>query len=140
MEEYRDELQIGKFFLVNIEDIALQESSLSTKNTKFEKYVGTVYVYGGEGKNVPHFHILQKNQPDCCIGVYEAKYFSHGTHTGKLNSKQCKLLNEWMSSQSTIQPQLTNWEAVEFAWRIANDINSTRTNLNTKQPDYSNIK
>lgn len=95
-----------------------------------------IYVYSGEG-TIPHFHIISNDGFECCICIYEALYFNHGSKQSRLNSKQRKILDDWMGDPSLTNSKLTNWEAIDFAWRIGNGDNYV--SKNKKKPDYSNM-
>ena len=122
--------------------------NLSTEELLYEDCIGRVnlpngvgeckiYVYSGEG-TIPHFHIIPKNDIECCICIYEPLYFNHGNKQGKLNSKQRKILNEWLKEANYANSKLTNWEGIAYAWFIGNG--DKYIPKNPKQPNYSDME
>ena len=99
-----------------------------------------VFVVDNEGQ-IPHFHIKSTSVKwECCIELYRNRYFSHGSKIGKLNSKQYKILDNWLRSKSTLTNSngQTNWEILCLFWEAQNN---PKTNVpsNPKMPDYSMI-
>lgn len=108
---------------------------------EFEKYVGTtdINVYTNEGP-IPHFHIESKSEGfDCCICIFEAYYFSHGSHTDTLNSKQKKQLDNFLSEKSKFNRKLSNWEFIRDAWISANHKTDGISDYPMSKPNYRYI-
>ena len=96
-----------------------------------------IYVYSNEG-TIPHFHIIPKNGiGESCICIYEPLYFNHGGKQLRLNSKQRKILNNWLSSPNEKLNSVTNWDIVALSFDNANETNFY--NKEAKQPNYSNM-
>ena len=99
-----------------------------------------IEVWPDEGP-IPHFHIITKNNIkwECCICIYEAKYFYHGTKTGTLSSKQLKILDKWLREKSKLDTSnigVTNWDIIRFYW--SGQGNPTiNVPDNCIQPDYT---
>lgn len=57
-------------------DLSLKLLNEETYNSSIGPLV--IYVYGNEGP-IPHFHIENPKDKDdvVCVGIFEAKYFSH---------------------------------------------------------------
>ena len=121
MDEYRDELLIGKI--------------------EFSNMIGyyKIYVYSKEGKHIPHFHIISESSKfECCVCIYSPNYFNHGNKNGLLNTKQRKILNNWLSSPNEKLNSATNWDIIALSFDNANETNFY--NKETKQqPNYSNM-
>ena len=104
-----------------------------------------VYVNTDDGGNIPHFHIRDTNNWNkfhSCIRLDEAKYFLHEGKEDTLNSKQRKLLQQFMTSSVTNSRYKSkfenNWELACFLW----DINNSNEEIDefVKQPDYTKLK
>lgn len=79
-----------------------------------------VYVYSNE-RITPHFHIISNNGDECCICIYKPLYFNHCDNKNiRLNVKQRKKLNEWLDIPCKAIEKLSNWECIDFAWKIGN--------------------
>ncbi len=128
MAYYIDQNFIGEIDL----DIILTEEQLSTVNvSKLGKL--KIYVYGAEGK-IPHMHLFNRSIDfEACLMLYEAKYFIHGNKNGTFNSKQLRLIDEFLRSNYVDSP-LTNWQVACIMWDGAN--NDHKFRYTNKQPDY----
>ena len=142
---------IGQFDIRDIEDI-FDEILESTKkhvggvSTKKNKTVLEVYVYGEEGKHLPHMHVLspekrKKTSFDGCVKIYKAEYFPHSNHISTFNSEQLELFISFMNSLSKKTyngKRLTYWELATAYW---NEIyNNKFEPSNEPMPDYSKMK
>lgn len=59
-----------------------------------------INVYSGEG-TVPHFHIINnQTHEEGCIKIQSAEYFSHGSKSMELNSKEKKELQKFLETVS----------------------------------------
>ena len=97
-----------------------------------------IYIYSKEGKHIPHFHIISKSSKfECCICIYSPNYFNHGNKNGLLNTKQRKILNNWLSSPNEKLNSVTNWDIIALSFDNANETNFY--NKEFKQPNYSNM-
>lgn len=136
MKDSRDEPKLIGSLNLSTEELLYEDC---TGGINFPNEVGEcrICVYSNEG-TIPHFHIIDKNNFECCICIYEAKYFNHGNKQGKLNSKQRKLLNTWMSQPSSVDKSVTNWQVINIAWRIGND--DKYVPKNPKQPNYTDME
>ena len=104
-----------------------------------------VYVNTDDGGNIPHFHIRDTNDWSkfhSCIRLDEAEYFLHEGKEATLNSKQRKLLQQFMTSSVTNSRYKSkfenNWELACFLWDINNS--NEETDEFVKQPDYTKLK
>ena len=134
MDEYRDELLIGKIEFSNtIEEVC--NGVLGLTNLGYCR----IYVYSKEGKHIPHFHIISESSKfECCVCIYSPNYFNHGNKNGSLNAKQRKILNNWLSSPNEKLNYATNWDIIALSFDNANETNFY--NKETKQqPNYSNM-
>lgn len=101
-----------------------------------------IEVYGPNEGSVPHFHIQSLDKSfQCCVCIYSNNYFSHGSYTGKLNTKQCKELNEWLNLiQKNSFGKLTNWETIVVMWEGSNPECKFPKGRKVKiQPHYENM-
>ena len=97
-----------------------------------------IYVYSNEG-TIPHFHIIPKNGiGESCICIYEPLYFNHGGKQLRLNSKQRKILDDWLEQQSTIAPEVTNWRLICISWETGNG--NKYIPKKPIKPNYRNIE
>lgn len=98
----------------------------------------SIYVYSNEGA-IPHFHIIPKNGiGESCICIYEPLYFNHGSKQLRLNSKQRKILDDWLEQQSTIAPEVTNWRLICISWETGNG--NKYIPKNPIKPNYRNME
>ena len=112
----------------------LEESFIGDVNLKYKLGICGIYVYNNEGQ-IPHFHIKTKNNNwECCIEIYKPLYFDHGIQQGKLNNKQCELLDTWMNKKSTLLP-VTNWDMIDALW-VTSQNPTTNIPQNKKKPNY----
>ena len=90
------------------------ESAVCRLNLPFNVGQCNIYVYSNEG-TIPHFHIIPKNGiGESCICIYEPFYFNHCSKQMQLNSKQRKLLDDWMYLKPSLFPEINNWELIEI--------------------------
>jgi hypothetical protein len=112
----------------------LDEQKLGDVNLKSKLGTCGIYVYNNEGQ-IPHFHIKTKDKKwECCIEIYRPLYFYHGTKQGKLNNKQCELLNEWLKKK-VFPFDITNWENISLSWDNSENP-STNVPNNRIKPNY----
>ena len=112
----------------------LDEHKLGDTNLKYKLGTCGIYVYNNEGQ-IPHFHIKSKDKKwECCIEIYRPLYFNHGSKQGKLNNKQCELLDTWMNKKSTLLP-VTNWDIIDALW-VTSQNPTTNIPPNKKKPNY----
>lgn len=63
----------------------------------FCKY--TIQIYSDE-RPIPHFHFIDfANEKEGCICLQENKYFNHGTKQNILNSKERKMLIDFLNTK-----------------------------------------
>ena len=112
-------------------DEVINENEIKSRSGRFNsKGIGEciIEVYPNEGQ-IPHFHLSNVNRTfNCCIRIYENKYFKHGNYTDILNSKQCRQLNNYLKEICEKDNNKTIWEYIIFVW---NDCNP-----NCKYPEY----
>ena len=91
---------------------------------------------------IPHFHIIDRSSKDernneGCICIDGAEYFSHGSKTMTLNSKQRKELIEFLNEKPKNGGFATNWRYILALW---NDNNSdVILPMDLEMPDYSQL-
>ena len=96
-----------------------------------------VRVCWNEGSNIPHFHITGENI-DCCIQIYDNRYFEHGNHTGTLKSNSnCQVLNLWLNGKYKNNTNINRWNAISNLWI---QLNGIPDNIEMFQPNYDEIK
>lgn len=99
-----------------------------------------VVIGENEGQNIPHFHLLDgQNNKYVAIRLDMPSYFIHGKYKYILNSKEKKILINWLNSSNIVKTikdttPKNNWENLVFAWNVTNN-----DNINPKQPDYNNL-
>ena len=114
------------------------ESAVDRLNLPFNVGQCSIYVYPKEG-TIPHFHIIPKNGiGESCICLYEPLYFNHGSKQLRLNSKQRKILDDWLEQQSTIAPEVTNWRLICISWETGNG--NKYIPKNPVKPNYRNME
>lgn len=130
-DEYFDSTNIAK---------SIRETYVGSE--RFGKGLGEcrIFVYDHEGP-IPHFHIEGKNGFKCCVMIHDNRYFSHGSKTDTLSNKQCKLLDNWLSSKciEKFAENMTNWELMNLLWKL--QLNPMKlVPVNPVKPDYTTIK
>ena len=126
----------------------LNEVNVEDKNKfpRFKKSFSgkcTIEVYGSEGEYMPHFHIISNDKSfECCICIFDNRFFNHGKHQGILARKDWKILDEWMSKDNSRFKDKynvkSNWDAIVSMWK---QLNGENINIKTiEQPDYTTIK
>lgn len=127
IKESIEPCRIGSFYVVE----NISEGNIG--DFKGGKYLLNVDVWMKEGGTIPHFHVSDNNKNiDACIMINEARYFSHGYHSGKLNTKQRKALNDFLSSKNEIN--VVNYDLLKFTWNRNNS--NVQVDLKIEQPDY----
>ena len=98
-----------------------------------------IEVYSNEGP-IPHFHISNLNKTfNCCIRIYENKYFSHGgKYRDILNSRQRKQLNDYLKQISKDDKNKTVWEYIVKVWE--SETKYAYSNKTDIQPHYENMR
>ena len=138
---YKSITLVGEFS-VNYDENDLLEDTKITDQIEYRKktFNYQIYVYSDEGP-IPHFHIKGKgNDTDCCICIFEPRYFDHGTHVTTLNNKELKALDGFLRSQRF--SGTTYWESIYNAWYIDNPDNYKKypqLMLTKVQPDYTHM-
>ena len=126
-----EELLIGE---IDFGNEILDEQKLGGVNLKSKLGTCGIYVYNNEGQ-IPHFHIKSKNNDwECCIEIYRPLYFNHGTKQGRLNNKQCELLDEWLKKK-VFPFNITNWESISLSWDNSENPSENVPN-NRIKPNY----
>lgn len=100
----------------------------------------TIIIRMNDPGNIPHFHIVDKttlgSKFHTCVKIELAEYFHHTGKEDTLNSKQRKLLVNYLSS--TNRRGLSNWEYLVTTWNYNN------SNMNIDEdlpmPDYTKLK
>ena len=107
-----------------------------------------LYVYDKEGI-IPHFHIVEKRSGsrnstvDCCICIFEPRYFDHGTHMSTLPRNKLKVLDGFLRTECSYTVSgYTYWNKIVDTWIEYNRDNYIKYPhlycCNT-QPDYTNM-
>lgn len=141
----RDRSTIG--FIDNfISEVTTESNNRNMGVTTIGKVA--IIVYGDEGP-VPHFHIESKDF-NCCVCIFNNKYFDHGIHQDTLNRKQLKELDSFMRNKCSLEEKITNWEAVKILWVASNVTGNSNFGITlrykliykykNKQPDYTKLK
>ena len=143
MENKNAPISIGTIELSNIGEQFLTE--MSPGDINFSNRIGfcSIEIWPNEGQ-IPHFHIIPKDPKiaknwQCCIYLYEAMYFNHGSKQGTLNNKQLKLLNSWLKDIVDIRGiKASRWKWACIFWDSQGNsqINVPKRN-NINQPDYT---
>lgn len=130
---------IGTLELSNIGEEFLAE--MSPGSVPLSNRIGfcDIQVWNNEGP-IPHFHIISKNNInwECCIEIFNAKYFKHGSKQGTLTTKQLKILNDWLKEpcyDDGIRAD-SRWDMIKYFWKAqGNPMKFVREN--STQPDYT---
>lgn len=99
----------------------------------------TIIIRMNDPGNVPHFHIVDKttlgSKFHTCIKIESAEYFHHTGKEDVLNTKQRKLLVDYLSS--TNRRGDLNWEYLVTTWNYNNS--SVLVDENIPMPDYTKL-
>ena len=101
-----------------------------------EKINARFHVYEDEGDHVPHMHLIKEGEPDCCIRIDKAEYFSHGRHSNTINSKTLKRFINFMKSKN-IKFGQSNYKFAIYSWNKYNK--HDQLDMNMDMPDYSKL-
>ena len=98
-----------------------------------------IYVLTDDPGYIPHIHIRDRETKgkvfDTCIKFDSANYFQHGHHDDKLNSKQKKIINDFLHSSPSNGLVSTNFEYAIILW---ND-NNSKQNVEIKKDENGNV-
>ena len=69
-----------------------------------------------------HFHIIKKDNFDVRISIKNLKVISYKwqKNNKEINSSEIIKIKEWMKNLSQKNKNITNYEAIKFAWNILN--------------------
>lgn len=127
--------------LIGIVDLSTEElmNEDCTGRINFSNKIGEckVYVYSNEG-TIPHFHLIASDGQESCICIYESLYFNHGSKTMKLNSKQRKELDSWLSKPCQSNEKISNWKNINIVWKVGNGKDNVPKDAT--KPDYRYMK
>jgi hypothetical protein len=83
-----------------------------------------VCVFSREGGNIPHVHVHDAGtlgkEFDACVKLESPEYFSHGSHTDKLNTGDKHRLDRFMNDDPNDGVFRTNYEAAVYMWNKSN--------------------
>lgn len=130
-KEFINEIQESNYN----ENLELNEMArVGYLNNKLEIYVNT-----NDGGNIPHFHIrdisTKGNVFHTCVQIEHNIYFHHTGKENILNSKERKLLNDFLKSNDKYGE--LNWKVLIKEWNRNNS--NIEVDINTPQPDYNVI-
>lgn len=101
-----------------------------------------VYIRTDDAGFIPHFHIrdtaTQGDDFDACVELATNKYFTHGSHSDMLNSRQRKALAEFMEGQCANPKWENNYEFAIDMWNANNS--SMNIEYNGIIPNYREIE
>lgn len=123
-------------------DIEIKPSFLINQEFERRNLIGSyndisIHEYADEGKFVPHFHLISKdNRIDTCIRLDDNKYFHHGKHKSYLNRKELVRLVCFLNTNHKTK-NITNWEYMVLLWNEKFPDNMVTI---PSIPDYKNIR
>lgn len=125
-------------------DTLLQEYEISGKYRLNEKSIGEckIEVYAMKEGNIPHFHLFTPDHSfETCICIYSPNFFSHGgKYRDVLNSRQCKMLDEYLRQPSKQNPIDAVWKLIQSTWEVGNqNCKFPQERKIYLQPDYSRM-
>lgn len=125
----------------NLNEVTIGDSKSSLRFKNSFKGPCSVEIYDGEGINIPHFHIVSSDKKfNCCICIFDNRFFNHGKHQSILARKDWKILDEWMRKPNKNDRTVTNWDKMVDEWKHLYDPKG-KLNLDyDNQPDYTTIK
>ena len=144
---YNEITLVGEFSIDYDEnDLLLEDRKIADIIKSGKKTLNyQIYVYSNEGP-VPHFHLIETTEKDrdkktdCCICIFEAKYFDHGSHVSALNNKELKILDSFLRSKNNTNTSY--WQSIVLFWDYSNPDNAKKYpqfRLSTIQPDYTHM-
>ena len=103
-----------------------------------------VYVNTDDGGEIPHFHLHDSKNWEkfhTCIKIESPEYFLHAGKEDVLNSKERKLLQEFMESPVSVSRYASkfgnNWELICFLWDTNNSTHMIAEDAEV--PDYTQL-
>lgn len=127
MKELKDCLM----FDLQDEQMLMEMASIGDIDSKL-----TIIIRMNDPANIPHFHIVDKTtlgqKFHTCIKIETAEYFHHTVKEDTLNSKQRKLLVNYLSS--TNRRGHLNWEYLVTTWNYNNS--SVLVDEDIPMPNY----
>lgn len=126
----------------NLKDIILSDPYMITEMAQIgvmdDKYA--IVVWTNDPGNIPHFHIMDYKSRGTkfhtCIKIETAEYFHHTGKEDILNTKQRKLLVEFLNQNDKWGEK--NWIVLLKEW-IRNN-SKTEIDINLEMPNYLNLK
>lgn len=99
-----------------------------------------VYVWTDDAGKIPHFHYRTKDKKtfNSCIKIEVPEYFFHKGKEDTLNSKQRKMLINFLKSNDVDSPGDTHWTSLIKEWNRNNS--DIRISIDTPMPDYTQLK
>lgn len=106
-----------------------------------------VLVHTDDRGFIPHVHVIDRNTNgrdfDCCIQLETNRYFTHGRHVDELNSKGCKMFNDFMNQPCRSPKYSNNYEFAVEMWNTNNSSSYVQVKEdedgNVIVPDYRTI-
>lgn len=100
------------------EDYLIEMASIQC-DKKLSIGASSFIVRPNERGYIPHFHIHLKADGnnfnnDICVRLDEPEYFIHGSHTGTLNTGDCRKTNEFL--HESYDDDITNWRYLAITW------------------------
>lgn len=91
-----------------------------------------IRIYTDDPGKIPHFHFIGDGL-DGCIRIGKAKYFPHGHHKSKLNTKQIRKLVKFLKSNHR-NSNVSNWRYLLDLWNTNNS--DVELSDDYPMPDY----
>lgn len=125
----------------NLNEVTIGDSKSSLRFKNSFKGQCSIEIYDNEGINMPHFHIVSSDKKfNCCICIFDNRFFNHGTHQSILHRKDWKILDEWMRKPNKDDKTVTNWIKMVDDWKQLYDPKGKLNFDYDNQPDYTIIK
>jgi len=109
------------------------------------------HIRTGEGKNIPHFHVFNIDNPttnelhnpkkyfECCIELKKCKYFNHKSWMRPIiNNAMKDLIISFIYSKHPKSKGLTIWQYFKNIW-LAKYPGDVELRNMKEAPDYSNL-
>ena len=99
-----------------------------------------IIIWPNEGGYTPHFHLVDSNSRGqnfhTCIRLDEPSYFHHTCKEDVLNSKQKKMLVNFLQSIDEYS-DTSYWKTILIEWN--RNSSNKKLDINSEMPDYTKL-
>lgn len=117
---------------INENEILLEMARIGYVTPKLE-----VYIHTDDPGEIPHFHIRNLTKGfETCVEIMTNNYFLHDKYKDTLNSKERKLLNDFVRSAPKDDDVFkTNYESIIYEWNK----NNSKHKITAQKDENDNV-